>query len=51
LKVSALSVVSAWSGVLETVRRMLATFASGQSKVIKSGYGAVRLKNVYIPRR
>ena len=28
-----------------------AKFASGQSNVIKFGWGAVRLKNVYIPRR
>jgi len=37
--------------VLDTVRRTLATLASGQSKVMRSGYGAVRLKKVYMPRR
>ena len=45
-KVCAFSVVSAWSGVFDTLRFTETRFASGQSNAIRSGYGAVRLKKV-----
>ncbi len=48
---SSLSRFSACSGVFERRRRLAVRFAPGASKVISCGYGAVRWKNVYSPRR
>ena len=50
-KTSLPKVANAVIGLLEILRFVIETFASGQSKVIRLGSGAVRLKNVYIPRR
>src|SRR5262245_25535888 len=44
-------VVNAWSGVLERMRRVHVVSALVPSKVISAGYGVVRFRYVYIPRR
>ncbi len=44
-------VVKACNGVFDTCRSAQVVFESGQSNAVRFGCGAVRLKNVYIPRR